>query len=425
MAHEDKERFIPFTKAELVELLLQHQLTPQQQTQFKALGQILQSIYHFQFHQQLESLKDNYFPFNPDQDTQSKRSYSPQQLKQAEQNLVDEFQTILNAANYSPITEQQLKHAMQAESPFQLSLQVDLQDFSHYVLFSRGEGRKKMTRRKWLFKQEEIEVPIYQRIVLLLKYQGEGYFKQKKRKNLDFVPGHMMIKLFKEIPKADIDMLFPNVQIQMTLKDKLLIGGMGLFGGVGVLLKTGAGLVAMFSVAWFIMTSWATQSALPTLSASQITAMAGGVVAIGVILAFLWKQWTNYAYRRIRFMKQLADNLYFKNLDNNIGVFHHLIDSAEEEECKEALLAYHFLLRSDQGLTAKTLDNSIEKWFAQTHDIELDFEVDDALRKLTALELCRESGKNPDGETIYQALNLEAACTRLDYIWDNYFQYNS
>ena len=36
-------------------------------------------------------------------------------------------------------------------------------------------------------------------------------------------------------------------------------------------------------------------------------------------------------------MKALSDNLYFKNLDNNAGVFHTLIDAAEEEDIKEAL----------------------------------------------------------------------------------------
>ncbi len=38
-------------------------------------------------------------------------------------------------------------------------------------------------------------------------------------------------------------------------------------------------------------------------------------------------------------MKTLTDNLYFKNLDNSTGVFHHLIDTAEEEEFKVAILA--------------------------------------------------------------------------------------
>ena len=51
-------------------------------------------------------------------------------------------------------------------------------------------------------------------------------------------------------------------------------------------------------------------------------------------------------------MKALSDNLYFKNLDNNAGVFHHLIDAAEEEEVKEAIV--------DQGRQeARTLERGL------------------------------------------------------------------
>tara|TARA_B110001469_G_C9327329_1_gene174897 strand:- start:313 stop:468 length:156 start_codon:yes stop_codon:yes gene_type:complete len=50
-------------------------------------------------------------------------------------------------------------------------------------------------------------------------------------------------------------------------------------------------------------------------------------------------------------MKTLTDNLYFKNLDNNTGVFHRLIDAAEEEG-KEVILAYYFLLKANKALTA-------------------------------------------------------------------------
>jgi hypothetical protein len=30
-------------------------------------------------------------------------------------------------------------------------------------------------------------------------------------------------------------------------------------------------------------------------------------------------------------MKALSDNLYFKNLDNNAGVFYHLVDAAKQQ----------------------------------------------------------------------------------------------
>jgi hypothetical protein len=62
-------------------------------------------------------------------------------------------------------------------------------------------------------------------------------------------------------------------------------------------------------------------------------------------------------------MKALSENLYFKNFDNNAGVFHHLIDAAEEEEFKEAVLAYSFLLTEDRDLTIAELDGAIENWF--------------------------------------------------------------
>jgi hypothetical protein len=58
-------------------------------------------------------------------------------------------------------------------------------------------------------------------------------------------------------------------------------------------------------------------------------------------------------------METLEDNLYFKNLDNNTGVFHRLIDAAEEEG-KEVILAYFFLIKVDKEMTALELDSAIE-----------------------------------------------------------------
>lgn len=58
-------------------------------------------------------------------------------------------------------------------------------------------------------------------------------------------------------------------------------------------------------------------------------------------------------------MKTLADNLYFKNLDNNTCVFHRLIDATEEEENKEVILAYYFLLKADKAISAQELDSTI------------------------------------------------------------------
>jgi hypothetical protein len=117
-------------------------------------------------------------------------------------------------------------------------------------------------------------------------------------------------------------------------------------------------------------------------------------------------------------MKALSDNLYFKNLDNNAGVFYHLIDAAEEEEVKEAVLAYFFLWKENRYVEKEALDDLIENWFENRWNCRINFEIDDALKKLERLELVTREGN------ALRCLPLAEAKQKLDHIWDNYFTYN-
>ncbi|MCP4353226.1 MAG: DUF3754 domain-containing protein [Desulfobacterales bacterium] len=422
--YEDRERFIPFQKSEIIRLICEEgTLSNEDQDKFRMFCKILESIYHFEFHTKAEELKKNYFPLNPDRDTRMIREYSDRDIRKCEDNLLEKFKEILNNANYEEVTEKDLEYAVEKESLFNISLFIDFDDFESQLIFRRGVKQKKIVFRKWFFKKLEADIPIFERVAMLVKFKDKAYFETKKRKNLKFAPGTMIIKLFKNIPKADIEMLFPNTQVRMRLKDILMMGGTAIGGGVAVFLKAGAGLIAMASVFWFMTRSFvSTGGELPSLGPAEISGMVGGASALAAIGAFLVKQWNSYKNRKIQFMKTLGDNLYFKNLDNNAGVFHHITDDAEEEECKEAILAYYFLLKSENGLTEPDLDGFIEQWFEKTQNVMVDFEIKDALRKLKELELCRTSQQN--GQDVYQAVSLDSACERLDYIWDNYFQFN-
>jgi hypothetical protein len=117
-------------------------------------------------------------------------------------------------------------------------------------------------------------------------------------------------------------------------------------------------------------------------------------------------------------MKALTDSLYFKNLDNNTGVFHHLVDEAEEEEFKEAILAYYFLLVDDRDLTTTELDETIERWFENKHNCKINFEIEDALHKLKRWDIAYQEGN------ILRKKDLNGALQQLDKIWDNYFPYH-
>ena len=148
------------------------------------------------------------------------------------------------------------------------------------------------------------------------------------------------------------------------------------------------------------------------------TALLGLAAGFGALGAFLWKQFSNFKNRKIQFMKTLTDSLYFKNLDNNTGVFHRLIDAAEEEECKETILAYYFLLKTDSSLSIEELDQQIEHWSQSQYQHAFDFEISDAIKKLIDLGLVEQSGEQ------LSALSLHQARLQLDRLWDGYFEFD-
>lgn len=120
------------------------------------------------------------------------------------------------------------------------------------------------------------------------------------------------------------------------------------------------------------------------------------------------------------FLAQVTTSLYFKNMVSNQGVFNTLVDDAEEEETKEAVLAYYFLLASPEPMAGNELDRAVEAWLEERLGRPVDFELDDALGKLERHELLT---KDDDGR--YRVVDLDAALERVDRIWDNLFQYNS
>ena len=162
------------------------------------------------------------------------------------------------------------------------------------------------------------------------------------------------------MPRADLEMLFPNARVRMRLIDKLLIGVPAVVSGVIMVVTK---LVASLIPVLLLLGFWLGAREEPVeLNQGQLVALGAGLMAFG---GFLVRQFTKFKNRKIQFMKALSENLYFRNLDNDAGVFHHLLDAAEEEEVKEAVLAYHFLRTAERPLTAAELDRRIEDWFVR------------------------------------------------------------
>jgi hypothetical protein len=283
------------------------------------------------------------------------------------------------------------------------------------MFFRRGESvRTKQVPIFWGLRRKTVQFTNYARVLVYATFKDASNFKESEIDRLPFRPGSTIIKLFQNVPREDLEMVFPNVQVRMRGIDKLLIGIPALISGVIVIITkliTSVGLLLLLIAFWMGI-----RKEPVTLDQTATISVGIGLIAFG---AYVVRQVTNFKNRKILFMKALSENLYFRNLDNDAGVFHHLLDAAEEAEMIEAILAYHFIRTAPEPLTQADLDHRVETWFAQHWNEHLDFEVEDGLAELRELGLVTE-----DASGHLSAATLAEAKERMDHVWDNIFDYN-
>ena len=407
------EHFIPFRRTDVVSMC-PHELPAAERDSFAGFARMLSSLLHYRFHGRIEALKDAYHPFNPEGDTHAIDAIGPAERRAARERVEQELAALARAANFTEIDVAELQQALVGHSLLKVSMAIDTEVIDKVMLFRRGESTRTRTVPIWYgLRKRTVSFTNYSKVLVYAMFKDADHFPGDPAK-LPFRPGSMIIKLFQNVPADDLEMVFPNVQVRMRLFDKLLIGIPALISGITVIvtkLAVSLGVVLLF-LAFYL----GLRDKPEDLSQAQLISLAVGLAAFG---GYLIRQVTKFKNRKILFMKALSENLYFRNLDNDAGVFHHLLDAAEEAEVMEALLAYHFLRTAPEPPTAAELDRRIQDWFATRWDTTLDFEVEDGLRKLRQLSLVTE-----DDLGRLTAVGLVEAKKRLDHEWDNLFAYN-
>jgi hypothetical protein len=211
------------------------------------------------------------------------------------------------------------------------------------------------------------------------------------------------LKIFKDIPKLDIKMLLPSTRVRMTKFDRTRIG-FPLVSGLGLALYNIAMQVVLIGreIGEFIQSS---------LTMGTLWGIALGGIGYG------YRSYYGYLQTKQRYRLTLTQSLYFQNLDNNSGVLFRLLDEAEDQECREVILAY-FLLWHHAGqkdCTSAELNALIEQYLDRAADVKVAFEIRDAIAKLEKLNILEKIGDR------FRAMPLEQALETLIRIWDGYF----
>ena len=409
-AYADREHFIPLRVPDLVNVLCaeagpghDQKPTALEQRQFRRFADTAASHIHAIYLDQLKGLKEVYAPFDPDADTLTLEEMNEIDRAVRLTDLFKDVVALLERANYTRLSRPELEKVMAGASDWGVDMHVEWDCFDKLEVFVRGMGVGKRTRRKWYrwFRTETVSVPTFQRVMIILKQSDH------KQLGTDADTNNVFLKLFKDIPQMDVEMLFPGTRVKMPLLDRIKLGG-------STLSTIGYVLWKLQSVSIGALVGFLTGSAKVGITAGVIALYAPAAL----LLTYGYKTYAYFQVTKQTYQLQLAQSLYYQNLDNNAGVLYRMLDEAEDQEVREVLLAFYYLWRyaGDRGWTAAELDDYIELDLERRLNLPIDFEIEDALHKLTRAGIVTLDGDR------YTALPIETAQDRLDDVWEKYAQ---
>ena len=409
-------KFLPVTVPALIDRLTPNSAWPRgEAADAKRFFRYLEYWRRQRTNAEVMAFSHNYESFSPDTDLLVTRAYTPEERLASQKRVVTQMEHLLKRANYERIDPNNVSVIMTKESHYGLDLFVDFTAFEECLIYYRGASTRRDERRnlRKFYRKEEFDVPIYQRLFLLFKLKpfdvrvreimasqkiDQAEAERLVKKLRASLPGsvsdqNIYMKLFKNIPRTDIEMVFPNTRVKFRMFDKIKLGvsgggafGAGVFGTAGKIAAGG-------------------------LAATNPIALAGAVVTLGGVA---FRQTMNFVNQKNRYMVVMAQNLYFHSMADNRGVALKLADRAAEEEVKEDVLLYSVLAKE----TAKrsdlpAIDLAIEKYLQDCFGVSVDFDIYDSLDRLLADGMVTERA---DGTLV--ALRPAEAAHFVDKKWD-------
>jgi hypothetical protein len=292
--------------------------------------------------------------------------------------------------------------------------------FGACAFFARGAHSETLEFKLWFgLKREKFDVQTMNDVVVLVGFKAEDESAARedrrafKRTRRGVRQGAALVKHFRSVAGPELVTLHPGAKPSMRPRDQAMLAGPAVVAGVPVLLNLWPALTVIFAV---LAAYFGAQGVIEESELKRALAAVSGLVAVG---AFIMRQRLKYEAQTLRYQKQLADTVYFRNIANNTGVLDLLIGAGEEQDAKEAFLAYSVLRREARPLVKAELDNFCEAFLRERFGLEIDFEIHDALGKLERLGLVTH-----EGET-YSAVPPADALARLDTAWDGLFNFSA
>jgi hypothetical protein len=410
-ADDGRDRFIPIRKSDLIDALIKQGPFADEggPEKFRQLCEMLASICHYDYFALLERLRSDYYYFNPEIGPHAAMDGAA--IEGCYTDLMQSLDRALKDANFTELPHDEIGEAHRRRTVLRVEIKAPLDDFREVRFYRRGRHTEQFEVAEWLgLRKRKVVAEVFDDVVLCIALKSSGEIGPRRSRALarrKIVPGSILLKCFRNIANSDLHALFPNVRVVMSGADKLAMVVPAIAGGIPILLNLYATITVLFLVVGFYL---GVSGAVADSEMKKALAALSGLVALG---SFVIRQWVKYQRQSLKYQIELTDNVYYRNINNNAGIFDYVVGAAEDQETKEAFLAYYFLHIAASPPTKDELAARIEGWLNETFGIRLTFEVGAALAKLQEFGLLH----NHQGERLFVS-PLDGALAELQNTWN-------
>ncbi|KAM5579844.1 hypothetical protein ABKV19_009550 [Rosa sericea] len=242
-----------------------------------------------------------------------------------------------------------------------------------------------------LFSKSILQEAAYQELILLYTKEGDD----RNTEDNASVPS-LQLKIYEKIPIPDLPVIFPHKKLSFRIIDTVRLD-----------IASTLALSAYFINYKFV-------NVLSSPSAIYLD-----VVAISALVIYISRVVLGYKQTWDRYQLLVNKTLYEKTLASGFGSVHFLLDASEQQQYKEAILAYAILLKAKEGkLTSRgSVGDTCERFMYDVFKVKVEMPVDKAIATLLRLGLAAET--SIDGRITLQAIPCSSAYDSLKQRWNS------
>jgi hypothetical protein len=266
-------------------------------------------------------------------------------------NLLSDIAYVFERAGFEVITAEMFAEAVSRPNASGVELHVDFSPFEHVMMFGRGRAEAPVAGLGFLALYEKtVVVPVYQRLAVVLQRKGD--------------PG-IHIRMFRDIPLSDLEAVLPGAGTRMRPADRFWLATTVLSAGYALLNAIGGDDLGSF----------------------ELSPTAAKALSLAAVLG-AYRVYYYYTVLRDLATGRLNKQLYYQQLNGNVGLLSHLIDEVAQQEANMILTAYLFLLRCDRKPADQAeLDRLVEFYLHRAFARPINFDVATATAGLARLRL--------------------------------------